>query len=294
MCVSTIMFEKKSYMRRQQEMRGEIPVTYFYKIDKKFINQFILIWRFFEFECAVPVCIRIYTELGIMYGQYRYEDRNGREIAVDDLTKIFCRDTDSALTIIELVAYYMLQKYNRVMQFIYKINELFKFNRIGYVLIVDESNRDVNIMRIEDETFFIECTEQSLGILSVKKYIDARRHYMESYEKLAKSDYDSALLEMAKAIESVLKTRFSERSISFDSKKDTLSRLLNIAQAHIVGSVHNFEYFKQVIMDAGRARNPSGHGHAEGQAPQLDEKYVRFVINQGAANLLFLAEVDMS
>jgi len=149
-------------------------------------------------------------------------------------------------------------------------------------------------MRIEDETFFIECTEQSLGILSVKKYIDARRHYMESYEKLAKSDYDSALLEMAKAIESVLKTRFSERSISFDSKKDTLSRLLNIAQAHIVGSVHNFEYFKQVIMDAGRARNPSGHGHAEGQAPQLDEKYVRFVINQGAANLLFLAEVDMS
>jgi hypothetical protein len=84
-----------------------------------------------------------------------------------------------------------------------------------------------------------------------------------------------------------------EFNIPFDAKKATLNKLLDTAQAHVNTVAHDFQYFKQIILDVGRVRNPSGHGHAQGQAPQLDEVYVRFVINQAAANLLFLAEVPM-
>jgi hypothetical protein len=292
-----MLFGKKSFFRRQQEARGEIPETYHYNLDEKFQKQFIIIWRQYNFRYANIVYNRLCFELGQLdlgFSLSMYKDKKDQQ-----LIDFFIRNEkdEYSLAVIEFVAYFIYRadkgRHGDEKQFIDLVNELFLYNRIGYKLIIDSKNRDVNIIKIDDEIFYSECTEKSLGILSTKKYTDAQSCYIESYKKLAKSEYTDALVDIGRAIESVLKTRFAEYNIPFDAKKDTLNKLLDIAQAHVDTVAHDFQYFKQIILDVGRVRNPSGHGHAQGQAPQLDEVYVRFVINQAAANLLFLAEVPM-
>ena len=80
------------------------------------------------------------------------------------------------------------------------------------------------------------------------------------------------------------------------SPKDALGRLLDVILSRIDTSTvgYNAENMKQTILDAGRARNKiGGHGHPQGQSPKVDDVFTRFVINQAAASLLFLAEVDL-
>jgi len=288
------MFEKKSFSRRQQEVRGEIPTTFVYNIDEKFVNQFMIIWNDISFKCIDDVYRRICLEFGIRHqnksedliiGLFYNEDTvaNVRKFLNDE------RNEEKKLSLIEFAAYYNIQANKN---FIKCINELFKYNRIGYKLCISKNKKDVYIIQIEDETFFSECTEKALSILSGKKYTDAMKHYIEAYKKLAASDHNSALSELSMSIESLLKTRFSELNIPY-AKRKGLAHLLDIAQANIVCSGHNFQNFKNLIQEIGNARNKCAHGQPQGQAPQLDEIFVRFVINQAAANLLFLAEVEM-
>lgn len=187
----------------------------------------------------------------------------------------------------------MLSKegYNKYSAIIYNTNEYFKFDRIGYKFITEGSGF---IVFIEDEHFFNECTQKSLSLLAQKGYSNAQDFFIDAYKKLATSDYDDVLVDIGRAIETLLKERFSKLGIPYDDQKDSLKKLLNIAKQHII-TPYTFEPFQQTILEIGRVRNQMGaHGVTPGQTPVADELHVRFAINQAAANLLFLAEVPMS
>ena len=281
------------FHRREQERKGEIPSTYSYNLSTPFKRKFVLAW--------------------VEIGGSRYEDSWTQEIAsllrkvfgvfsLDELSSsrsqnsfeeiqffiINCKNDDFVISTIELICRYFC-RYG-LYQLVNDVNTYFQYERIGYKFITEQ---DGFIVKIEDEIFYNETTAKTLGILSAKEYFDAQKYFIDSYKKLAASHYNDALVDIGRAMETVLKTRFTELGIPFDDKKDTLNKLLDIAQQHITSQNHNFQYFKQIILDAGRARNTGGHGNAQGQGPALDEVYVRFVINQAAANLLFLAEVPM-
>lgn len=278
------------YCRRKQEERGEIPSTYSYNITPKFKNKFVMFWQEYGLIGSRDVCKILQIELGVFDLCTLFN--SSKHTQNDELIFFFLKnnENDYLLTVIELAANIIRKEHYDVIS---KINFLFQYDRIGYKLIRNDNGNFV-IINIEDSTFYDECTDKCLGLLSTKKCTDAQIHYIESYKKLAASEYGDSLVEIGRAIESVIKTRLTELSIQFDPNKATLNHLLDIAQKHMVNADHDFQYFKQVILDAGRARNKhGGHGHAQGQTPQLDETYVRFVINQAAANLLFLAEVDM-
>lgn len=175
--------------------------------------------------------------------------------------------------------------------FISDINLYFRYDRIGYKFIREG---DGFIVFIEDEHFSNECTQKSLSLLTQKGYGEAQNFFIDAYKKLAASDYDDALVEVCRAIETLLKERFSNLGIPYDDKKDSLNKLLNIAKQHIT-TPYSFEPFQQTILEVGRARNQMGaHGVTPGISSVADELHVRFAINQAAANLLFLAEVPMS
>ena len=171
------------------------------------------------------------------------------------------------------------------------VNDYFRYDRIGYKFICEKEGF---IVPIEDEVFFCECTEKSLSLLTINGFDEVQTFFIDAYKKLAASDYDDALVNIGRAIETLLKERFSKLGIPYDDKKDTLNKLLNIAKQHIT-TPYSFEHFQQTILEIGRARNQMGaHGMTPGQTPVADELHVRFAINQAAANLLFLAEVPMS
>ena len=232
--------------------------------------------------------IFILHNLRYAFGVFSLDSLSG-EITPDpfqEIQQFILKTNDSrVISAIEYIcSYYINMRY-----LISCINNAFKYNKIGYKFVCEG---DGFIAKIEDDTFYDEITSKSLGVLSSKKYIDAQNYFISSYKKLAATNYDDALVDICRAIETLLKTRFTEIGIPYQ-EKDTLKPLLDIAQKHILAS-HNFHAFKELILDAGRARNAmGGHGVTPGQSPRPDEVYVRFVINQAAANLLFLAEVEM-
>lgn len=279
------------FHRRQQEAKGQIPSTYSDKLSPTLRKKFILIWaELLSSHWREEHAGEIAGYLRKAFGVFSLDDFSSSKTrsAFDEIQFFIleCQDDSLVLSAIEVICryFYIIGSF----EFLYEINKIFQYERIGYKFIREH---DGFIIKIEDETFYNESTAKTLGILSAKKYYDAQNYYINSYKKLAASNYDDALVDIGRAMETVLKTRFAELNIPFD--KETLSKLLDIAQQHITSQNHNFQYFKQIILDAGRARNTGGHGNAQGQVPALDEVYVRFVINQAAANLLFLAEVPM-
>lgn len=278
------------FFRREQETKGEIPDTYSQELTVNFKKRFILYFKdefsnhyTDRFEKIVHLLRKAFGvfSLNEFFSSKSYN--NFEEISLCILES----DDRISISTIELICRYSLYTIGK--NFYQHTNFLLQYERIGYKFINED---DGFIVKIEDEQFFNECTVKSLGILASSRFNDALSHYINSYQKLSEGRYSDALVDIGRAIEALLKTRFTLLNIPF-TDRDSLNKLLDIAQQHIVTQHHDFQHFKQIILDAGRARNTGGHGKAEGEAPLFDEVYVRFVINQAAANLLFLAETDM-
>ncbi|MDR2891691.1 MAG: hypothetical protein LBV80_01190 [Deltaproteobacteria bacterium] len=285
------------YFRRQQEFRGEIPTTFSYVLTEKVKHQIIMILDSYShgFDYSQSIVERLRLEIGKPELASGWTDGSyiTRKYYPElELKRFFLKvqDDEYALTVLEYILCSHAMYNDDIIE---EINNRLQYERIGFkfVRISDDSG---HLIKIEDEIFLNECIHKTLGILSDLKYTDALNHYMSAYDNLKANKFEEALVSVGKAIESLLKTRFANTKIPFDATKDTLAKLLDILQRHLVSASHNFQYFKQIILDAGRARNIGGHGHADGDTPPLNEVYVRFVINQAAANLLFLAEVELN
>jgi len=270
------------YHRREQLRRGEVPTTYRYELDPRVRAQVVIILKRFYDEFtfvksgAYPFLLEEFPE--IMSG---YPPGRGNEQFQDIISFFIKCPDDIALSVIEVMC-------DCLPGASFPINDRFNYERIGY-----QFNQDARqILKIEDERYYEECTEKTLGVLSQGKYQNALTHYINAYTNLARQRYNEALVDIGRAMESLLKTRFDEAGIEY-SQKDTLDPLLTKAGAHIIlPTAIKFEYVKQVILNAGRARNLGGHGHPDNSSHDIDDKFVRFVVNQGAANLLFLAEAE--
>lgn len=272
------------YHRREQLRKGEIPTTYQYKLSEKFRLQIqIILERYYSdyIFAGSGMYSHLLEEFPEMSKGYNYPPADTKDSFYRVIQFFFKSSDDMALSIIEV----MCACFNEAMA---PINDRFEYERVGY-----QYNRDAQqIIKIEDETYYNECTVRALSILSQGGYENALAHYLDAYEKLSKKDFDEALTNIGRAMESLLKTRFDAAGIQY-SPKDNLAALLTKAGEHInLPTEVKFEPLKQVILNAGRARNLGGHGHSEGSSPEIDDTFVRFAINQCAANLLYMAEAD--
>lgn len=291
------------FHRRLEEKNGEIPDTYFYTLTDSFKKRFLMMFDYLFQEKEQYQTYNdnehIVKALRIAFGVFSLSELSGvHSYKYADEIKLFilkCSDDNKVISAIECICRYalMLSKkgYDRYSIIIHNTNKYFKLDRIGYTFITEG---DGFIVFIEDEHFYNECTQKSLSLLTQKGYSNAQNFFIDAYKKLAASDYDDAIVDVGRAIETLLKERFSKLGIPYDDKKDSLNKLLNIAKQHII-TPYSFEPFQQTLLEVGRARNQMGaHGVTPGQTPVADELHVRFAINQAAANLLFLAEVPMS
>ncbi|MEZ6854376.1 DUF7014 domain-containing protein [Halodesulfovibrio aestuarii] len=279
------------FFRRQQAARGELPTTFKYDLPEKVRKQ---IWMLWNQSGLAPLSHNIvqflYLELGTTPLPNCPQVTNYfTGITPEDelygyLSNV--KNIDYALTVIELMSMHAAQQGYTF--FIDNVNERLQIEAIGYKIDVVETS--ALLRSLEDEQFSAYVTEPCLSILS--KFPTARQHYLEAYEELKKKKYDDAMTDLAQAMESLLKTRFTQEQIAF-SKRDTLGKLLDTAQKHAVCGDFSFHRFKELILNVGQGRNNNSHGHAEGNKPEIDAVYTRFMINQAAANLLFLAEVEL-
>lgn len=290
------------FHRRLEEKNGEIPNTYFYTLTDSFKNRFVMVFRNFcesiGYGYRSTIQKDIVNDLRIAFGVLSLDKLSKKKSynPHDELVFfiLYSDDDNKIISAVEYLCRLFAKGYTRGCfwntDFISDINSYFRYDRIGYKFIREGGGF---IVFIEDEHFSNECTQKSLSLLAQKGYGEAQNFFIDAYKKLAASDYDDALVDIGRAIETLLKERFSKLNIPYN-EKDSLNTLLNIANQHII-TPYSFKHFQQTLLEVGRARNQMGaHGITPGQTPVADELHVRFAINQAAANLLFLAEVPMS
>lgn len=281
------------FFRRQQAARGELPTTFSYELTEKIRKQITLLWSKTELPSHVNKDIVTYLreELGeftLPFAKLQMRDRFKKYNYYNELIDYFnnIQDSDYALTVIELMCREAVK--NGQSRFVKLLNERLQIEAIGYK--ADIIDRGARLRRVEDQEFSTNVIEPCLSVLST--YPNAQKHYLEAYEELKKKKYDDAMTDLGQAMESLLKTRFKQERIEFN-ERDALGKLLNTAQKHAECGDFSFHRFKELILNVGQGRNTNSHGHAEGDKPEIDSVYTRFMINQAAANLLFLAEVKL-
>lgn len=285
----------KLFHRRQIESAGLLPKTFNYELTERVKKQLELILSSFGFRGnpqAIFVIYRVISQefpeiISMQYGYYNRIDFNAdTKIKCDQIIAFFhCSNTDISLSILEILC----TCYSDAVD---SVNERLQYEGFGY----QYNKQTKRIIKLEDETFYEQCTIKTMGILAKKEYTDTLSHYTRAYDALAKQKFDDALVSIGRAMESLIKTRLDKGKINYPENA-TLSPLLNLIFSHIDKDTteYNCEHIKQCILDAGRARNSiGGHGHSQGESPKVDDVFVRFIINQAAANLLFLAEVNIT
>ncbi|WP_304023205.1 hypothetical protein [Desulfovibrio piger] len=280
------------FHRRKLEAQGKIPETYQYSLTETFKNRFISLLDEYCSKTIPNVSKRedfyIVKALRKIFGVQKLSSPSKITFLYFNELEYFILTAhdDYILSSVEYICRFKKDK-----KLINDVNDCFRYDRIGYKFI---QQGEGYIVPIEDDNFYTECTNSCLSILAVSGFKSSQDYLISAYQNLSQNDYDDAIVDVGRAIETLLKERFSKLGIPYDDKKDSLNKLLNIAKQHII-TPYSFEPFQQALLEVGRARNQMGaHGVTPGQTLVADELHVRFAINQAAANLLFLAEVPMS
>lgn len=170
-----------------------------------------------------------------------------------------------------------------------EINHRFKEHGVGY-----EYNGE--IIRIDSELVHAEAVKPALQLLAGKKYTGAQQEFLSGFEHYRKQKYGEALNDALKALESTFKAIFDKRGWTYDSDRDTCSRLVQIAldnelipqfwQAHFTSL--------RTTLEAGvpTARNRLG-GHGQGVAPRsIPPHLVSYVLHMTASAIVFLIKSE--
>jgi len=287
------------FFQRQKKLRGEYPTTFQYdKMPQTLMTQIWLVWR--EYDDVARASSDLVKLLRQEIGTFRLSDVEYHQDTLDcqfkELAGLFFNDSgiDMKLTVLELI--FLILNNHFKDDKVKLINRYMRESGFGYTFNLEENQ----LIRIEDETFYEEITVPTLSILGQRKYQEAGKSYHSAYDELKKGKLDKAIVDCSKALESILKVRLKENGISYENPKGnkelTLAPLLNTMKDYIVVPPYmtsSLSNLKEVMMAVGTVRNNDGaHGSMDGIDPAIDERFVRYMINQTAANILFIAEAD--
>lgn len=152
------------------------------------------------------------------------------------------------------------------------------------------------LVRVDSQIAHSEIIVPALSLLRDGRFANAEREYLAAHSAYRSNDFETCLLECAKAFESVLKIIGTKRGWAGSS--DTASRLVDAAyNAGFIPPAMQAEFTAlRSLLTAGVPvlRNKmSGHG-AGTEERVIPEHFAAFQLHQTAAVILFLVRQDQS
>ena len=292
------------FSKRQKRLRGEVSDTYQYDaVPDKLRVQFYHICKDaltddgrFEGE-AISSAIKnvICREYGLrdMPNQF---DQNETTVLFDFLYS--SKDTEQVLDIIELYARFIdlgirEEKWNSRLSpdgAIIELNDRFKENRFGYQY---ESGQ---IIRLDSQFIHSELVKPALQILTDKIYKGANEEFLSAHGHYRKGRYKECIVDCLKSFESTMKSICDKRGWSYDPKKDTASKLIEILFKKKLVPDYMQSHFTSLrsTLESGvpAVRNKTS-GHGQGAIPKPVPDYIAaYALHLTATTILFLAKAD--
>jgi len=173
-------------------------------------------------------------------------------------------------------------------QAISELNKCLRQSNSGYSF---EGGR---IIRMESMYIHQEITKPAIQLLTNTKFEIALKTYLKAYNHWRLGNFEECLNDCSKAIESTIKVICTENNWTYDSQKDTASKLIAICfQNGLVPSYLQTQFNSlQSLLDSGvtTLRNKkTGHGLAPGQVPVTSE-ITKYGLHLTGSSIIFLIE----
>lgn len=175
---------------------------------------------------------------------------------------------------------------NLFYQAIDELNYRLKQHRLGYEFINGEIIKKTNTFAHES------IVRPALKLLMDDEFRGAEDEYLMAYEHYRKGKNKDAILNAAKAFESIMKAICEGLQYTYDKDKDTASRLNAILESngfypsylrnHITGILQTLNTGVPVLRN-----KTSGHGQGA-TVNEYPDEYVEYALNLVATNMIFL------
>jgi len=171
------------------------------------------------------------------------------------------------------------------------LNTRFKDNTVGYQFVNDE------LVRMDSEILHEETVVPALRLLNKAGYESAEGEYLAAHAYYRKGEYESAMTDALKSLESTLKIICTNKGWTYTAK-DTASKLLEICFDNEL--IPNFlqSHFTalRAVLESGvpTVRNKQA-GHGAGPSVRSVPDYLAsFVVHSAAAAIVLLIEAAES
>lgn len=206
--------------------------------------------------------------------------------------------TDDVLDLIE-VALHIIGEYARrkhhtaphsaVSQDVDELNRRFREHGVGYRI------ERLKVVKIGSDLLHEEAVKLAVAVLRGPGYAGADAEFGKALGCFRHGQYEDAITECHKALESTLKVICERRGWPFDAEKTTAKQLLDIVfREGLIPSYlqDQFGGLRSVLGGISTTRNRSG-GHGAGAKPRkVPEHLAAYVVHQTAAAILYLAESE--
>ena len=285
------------FFQRKKIETGEIPSIYTFDLPQTIRRSVFKLWEKYRYIDAKTICLTLRHELEmprlVYIGRFP-TDVYPFHYEIEKFFKLE-KDSEKAWTVVELICQALYPNHREA---VWQINRIFKTERIGY----EYTPQTEMLTPLEDEQFFIECTQPFLSILNQPKFYMVLEYYVSAFEHLKQDDEDSALADIRRAIRMMLMIRLKGQDITFDPQL-RFSELMDLFENHLALGKDKLRYVKLLVTEINRARRqPESHlvmSNAINTAKtntvlrKRDDPYIRLITNQASAVLLFLSQVEL-
>lgn len=171
-----------------------------------------------------------------------------------------------------------------------ELNTRFKEHGVGYQFA------DGRIIRVDSQLVHKEVVIPALAVLRGIDYANAQEEFFSAYEHFRHGNKQEALVYCCKCFESTMKVVCTKQEWTFDPRA-TVRDLVDVCFANALIPSYwqsHFSGLRSVLESAiATPRNrQAGHGAGAGQAPEVPDELVSYVLHMTAATVLFLAESE--
>ena len=174
-------------------------------------------------------------------------------------------------------------------QYIDELNQRFKQHNLGYALV------DGQIIRKDSELLNEKTIVPAFALLKDNRFKSAEEEIQKAFRFRRTGDNAEAILNAAKAFESVMKVICSEMGYEYDADKDTAKNLIAHLEknAFYPPSLNNHITNIRTTLESAlpTVRNKkSGHG-AGTASTYISDAFADYALHLAATNIVFLADL---
>jgi|GEM_PF-4926908 len=292
---------KNLFSRRLAKLQGKVPDYYNHEINGR--QRYSIFSIVYEYEEKPGKLDYNYNE--IREWKLLFEREFGKSVGFRDDKLIEylsqCK-LDEFLSALELLIIVKInhakqngEKWQRLSEFITKINKYFNIEKIGFEIVyVGDEELPLMIFPFESKFQFSETIQKPRSLLFNNQFSGALDEFDRALDDFRLGKFEDCIHKANKAYESTLKTILEKKGIGYKETDQIPALVKEVFKTDLIikNAQTVFEGLNGLFNNGPNViRNLEGIGHGQGEEiKKIEQSYAKFVINIVGSITVFLVE----